>query len=106
MSREMLVLLEKKGIYGGDFFSRPISSALLRKHDLVLIMEQMHREYILQCFGPQPGLYFLADMVDGCWEWREIDDPYGGTMADYEQSFDILWQAISRMVANGFYGLL
>jgi protein-tyrosine phosphatase len=95
-----MVLKEYWGLDLSAHRSQCVSRDLLHQFDLVLVMELGHKE-ALQVEFPELAsrIYLLYEMV-GLNE--EVRDPYGGTMADYQDTAreldQILTKGIERII--------
>jgi protein-tyrosine phosphatase len=95
-----IVLKEHWGLDLSAYRSKCVSGELLGQFDLILVMEYGHKE-ALQVEFPEFAnrIYLLYEMV-GLNE--EIRDPYGGTMADYQDTAreldQILTKGIERII--------
>lgn len=74
---------------GGDLsghLSRPLDTALLERADLVLTMTRQHRAAVLGLASDrQDDVFTLATMAG---EDTDVADPFGGTLEDYERTFE------------------
>jgi protein-tyrosine-phosphatase len=80
--------------------SRPLINEELNRANLILVMEPVHKEF-LKIFHPN-----LDDMVFllGAWPERSVSkkaaikDPVGGTIRDYQKTFQLLSSHIDRII--------
>lgn len=74
---------------GGDLSghrSRPLDGALLEEADLVLTMTRQHRAAVLtRAPAREQDVFTLAAMAGSD---HEISDPIGGTLDDYERTYE------------------
>lgn len=90
----------ENGIDIANQVSRPIVGEEIRRADLVLVMEPVHKQF-LKTFNPE-----LDDLIYLLGEWPErsvskkaiIKDPVGGTIKDYREAFRILSMHIDRII--------
>lgn len=80
--------------------SQPVDGDLLRAADIILVMTRNHQE-ALQAEFPDiaPRTYLLSQLVDRKFD---IEDPYGGTLDDYEVCAD----DIQNVLTNGWARLV
>lgn len=72
------------GIDIDDHRSRRVDHDLLKSYDLVLTMENGHKEALSMEFPTfSDHIYMLSEMVG---EKKDIEDPYGGSYSGYEQA--------------------
>lgn len=76
--------------------SKEVSEAFLEMFDLVLTMEMSHKEALQVEFPRLAGRIFLLSEMSG--PARNIEDPYGLSIKDYEQTAQI----IEGYVETGF----
>ena len=73
-----------------------VSRELLLIFDLILTMESGHKESLRVEFPDlSDRIFLLSEMVN---QLNEIEDPYGGTLSEYEQAAD----EIEGYLKNGF----
>jgi len=91
-------LLAQEGIDVSYHRSQGINKDMLKKADLILVMEKNHEEKILQLVPEAKFRLFLlkefAKIEDNN---LEIVDPIGRNMEFYEQTFSVIKQAIERI---------
>src|SRR5699024_3959167 len=80
-----------------DHQSQPVTDALLDWSDLVLTMTMSHQAHIQMDFPAYAHkvhalLHYVADISE------DVMDPYGGTMADYEETYHRLDEAIKQLM--------
>ena len=75
--------------------SRVVDKELLESFNLILVMEQGHKEALRFEFpGVASRVYLLSEMVD---ESRDIHDPIGGSLLDFEDTA----REIDRILEKG-----
>ncbi len=79
--------------------SRALTPALVAATDLLVTMEAAHKQAILRAYPASAGRVFtLAELVG---ESADVDDPIGGPLEEYVQTYALLdgWigQAVARM---------
>jgi len=80
--------------------SQPVDGDMLRTADVVLVMTHNHRES-LQAEFPEIAarVYLLSQLIDRSFD---IEDPYGGSLDDYEVCAD----EIQKILTNGWARLV
>jgi protein-tyrosine-phosphatase len=77
-------VLSDRGIDLSGHRSRSVSRELLESYNLILTMERGHREALRVEFRDlAPRIYLLSEMIGMT---REIRDPIGGTLSDFEKT--------------------
>jgi protein-tyrosine phosphatase len=65
--------------------SRMIDDMMLADADLILAMEEMHREYVRQLLPPGADHVHLLGEFEPQQDGLEVPDPYGGTLETYQR---------------------
>ena len=87
-------VMAERGLDLSDHRSRRLSGDLLRAFDLILVMEEGHREALpIEFPDIADRLHLLANMVD---ENYSISDPIGGTLESYRALADELADLLQR----------
>jgi protein-tyrosine phosphatase len=82
-SRYVVQLLASRGLDLTQHQSRTVNRRLIERADLVLAMTQNHAEALRLEFPDQADkIYLLSQMKDS--RHYDIDDPYGGTLMEYQ----------------------
>ena len=100
-SQETIALLQQRGMDASGHLARHMSTETIRRADLVLAMEQFHKEeivrrvpearhkvHLLRTFG----LTDLSNMPD-----PDIPDPIGKPMEVYEVCYEMIREAVDRV---------
>ena len=75
--------------------SQSVTYDLLQQFDLILTMENQHKEGLsIEFEGLKDRIYMLSEMVGST---EDIPDPMGGELADYEETA----HKLERMLSNG-----
>ena len=80
--------------------SRPLVSEELKKADLILVMEPVHKDFLKTFYPGLDDLIFLL----GAWPERSVSkkaiikDPVGGPIRDYRKAFQALSGHIDRII--------
>lgn len=80
--------MEARGIDISKHRSKGINAELLGSADLVLTMERGQKEALRAEFPDYVGRIFLLSEMAG--KVEDIDDPYGGTLSEYEDTAEVL----------------
>ncbi len=86
----------KRGLNLRDHRSRSVSLDLLRSFNLILVMEQGHKEALRTEFPGLSDRIFLLSEMAGL--RRDIRDPILGTMADFQETA----RDLSHLLSTGF----
>jgi len=94
------VVMERRQIDLTQHRSQPVDGELLRAADVILVMTHNHRES-LQAEFPEIAerVYLLSQLID---RQFDIEDPYGGSLDDYEACAD----DIQKILTNGWARLV
>jgi protein-tyrosine-phosphatase len=94
------VVMARRQIDLAPHRSQPVDGELLRAADVVLVMTHNHRES-LQAEFPEIAerVYLLSQLIDRKFD---IEDPYGGSLEDYEVCAD----DIQKILTNGWARLV
>ncbi len=80
--------------------SDPFSKKLIKKASVILLMEQWQKELLIERFPKAKDKTFL--MMEYLWkddpqEIRDIPDPTGQNLADYEEFIDVAHSEVDRI---------
>ena len=90
------LILKERGIDLNDHTSRNVSGTMLSEFNLVLVMEDIHKEVLKLAFPEYTDrIYMLSEMVG---EFYDIVDPIGGSLADFEETA----LEMERILTEGF----
>ncbi len=91
-------VLAKEGVDVSGHRSQGISSILVKKSDLILVMEKIHEDKILQLAPEVKNRVFLlkefAKINQGS---LDVEDPIGMSLEFYQLTVDIIKEAIERI---------
>jgi len=97
-SKETIELLKREGIDVSDHRAVGISDSLLKKSDLILVMERCHEKYILERFPQgENRIFLLREFAKIEKDQLEISDPIGRPMDFYERVYTLIKEAIERL---------
>ena len=99
VSPETKQVLESEGIYVRGHKSVQVNSLMIKKSDIILVMQRMHEEKILEMVPEARTRLFLlkefAKIQDGS---LDIRDPIGRPVDFHKQTFSTIKQAVDRVV--------
>ena len=100
-SRETLHVLSKEGLDASGHQSQPLSSTLLNKSDLILVMTRAHRHQVLERVpSVEQRVYLLREFVDESVRSDvslDIPDPIGQSTAAYEECLLLIKEALIKI---------
>jgi tRNA threonylcarbamoyl adenosine modification protein (Sua5/YciO/YrdC/YwlC family) len=92
-------VLEREGINVEGHESMGVTSLMIKKSDIILVMERMHEERILEMVPQAKTKLFLlkefAKIEDSS---LDIEDPIGKPVEFHQRTFSIIKQAINRVI--------
>ncbi len=100
ISANSVEALAKVGLRVSDHKSQPLTAELASKADLILCMTESHRAVIQLSLNPPPTNVFLWREFMPEAVSREIGDPYGGPLREYEACRDEMVEAIPSILAH------
>jgi len=78
------LVLKERGIELNNHTSRTVTGTMLSEFNLVLVMEDIHKEVLKLAFPEYTDrIFMLSEMVG---EIFDIVDPIGGALADFEET--------------------
>lgn len=84
-------LMIEKGIDISDYHARQLNKEMIRKADLILVMESAHKIAIEKSEPSAKGKVFRL----GKWGKFDISDPYKQDLSVFVKSFKLIEQAIA-----------
>jgi len=98
VSENSITALKKVGLDIKGHTSRPLTRQLLDEAVAILCMTESHRAMIQLSFDPPPRhVYLFREFMPRAAD-KEIGDPYGGPLAEYEACRDEMVEAIPSLV--------
>lgn len=98
VSENSITALKKVGLDIKGHTSRPLTRQLLDEAVAILCMTESHRAMIQLSFDPPPRhIYLFREFMPRAAD-KEIGDPYGGPLAEYEACRDEMVEAIPSLV--------
>jgi protein-tyrosine-phosphatase len=95
-AQNTLIILAERGIDLSDQQSRPVTAGLVGQYQLILTMEQGHKEALQAAFPSDASRVYLFSEMGG--EYRDIVDPIGKALVDYRDTA----QEIDAFLERGF----
>ena len=90
------LVLQERGIDLNDHTSCTVIGTMLSEFNLVLVMEDIHKEILKLAFPEYTDrIYMLSEMVE---EFYDIFDPIGRSLADFEETA----LEMERILTEGF----
>ncbi len=91
-----VTVMKTLGLDSSGHRSRRVTGEMMADFDLILTMEAGHKEALLVEFPEIAGrIFMLSEMVG---EMRDIADPIGGPLQDYEETA----QELDHLLSQGF----
>lgn len=75
--------------------SKALKNAEIDEDTLILTMTEQHKKNVLEGYENAKNVYTINEFVG---ESGEVEDPYGGTLIDYEDSYEQLSLLIKKLV--------
>lgn len=101
-SSETIAVLKEEGIDATEHLSQPITTILLKKSDLIIVMTRLHRQLVLERVPEvEKRIYLLREFVDtplGLPTEPDVPDPIGKTHYDYKECLRIVKEAMHKIV--------
>lgn len=98
VSENSVVALRKVGLDVRHHKSQPLTRKVLDEATLILCMTESHRSLIQLTFNPPPtNVYLFREFMPGAAS-KEICDPYGGPLSEYEACRDEMVEAIPSLM--------
>lgn len=91
-------LLRREGVSSVRHRSKGMAPSLVESSDLLLVMQQGHRDILLEQFPKAKDKVHLLRAYAGCQENPEIPDPIGATRETYEQCLRSIKEALLKLV--------
>ena len=97
ISYQSAQVMEQYGIDASEFRSSGLTRYALDAADLIVCMTENHRQAILD------HLPEYENKTKTLLEWRsggDVPDPYGGSVAHYEQTFQVMKEALDALAGQ------
>jgi protein-tyrosine phosphatase len=99
-SSETLAVLQRRGIDASDHRAQPITSLLLHKADLILVMTRSHRQQVLE-WAPEVEnrVYQVREFDEQEQHGLDLDipDPIGHSAETYEECIYLIERALKKV---------
>jgi protein-tyrosine-phosphatase len=91
-------VLSREGIDVSRHYSQRVTEMMIRKSDIILVMERMHEDRILQ-IAPEARnrVFLLKEFAKISDSNLNIDDPIGKPLEFYEATFEVIKEAIEKI---------
>jgi protein-tyrosine-phosphatase len=98
VSENSVIALKKVGIDIKNHTSQPLTRELIDEATVILCMTESHRAMIQFNFDPVPHhVYLFREFMPRAAD-KEIGDPYGGPLTEYEACRDEMVEAIPSLI--------
>ncbi len=79
--------------------STPLTAELVRRADIVLVMENKHRNKALE-LRPDAAhkVFLISDFATGSLHGKDLPDPIGTSAVFYDQTFQMMQEMINNLV--------
>ena len=94
---EARIALRKEGVDVADHKAKPVTEELISAADVVLAMEERHRQYLLQIFPSAKKKTFLLKEYAGVPGPKGIADPIGRPLDVYQETLAEIKLALVRV---------
>jgi len=92
-----LKTLEKEGIIPTKIFTTPLTERMIKKADLILVMEDYHKKRVVDMLPAAREKIFLLTEYAGLGK-KEIFDPAGGSWEGYETCLQEIKKCLTRII--------
>lgn len=99
-TNEVRELLKREGVDVSSHHSQRVSKEIIRKSDIILVMEKLHEAKILQLAPEAKNRLFLLKefaKISANTGDLGIPDPIGKPFEFYEHTFDVIKEAVERI---------
>jgi len=97
-SQETIEVLRREGMDVSRHRSQRVTAEMIKKSDLILVMEKLQEERILEIVPEAKNRLFLLKefaKIEG--DYLDILDPVGHTLEFYERTFGVIKEAVERV---------
>lgn len=79
--------------------AKQVTEALLEQADYIFVMTRGHKQ-MLERMAPQyrDKMFLLNAFAEGSPDAADVPDPYGGSLAEYLQCFEVLHASIAQIL--------
>lgn len=97
-TQDTITLLKREGIDATSHFTQRITPDIIKKSDIILVMEKMHESRIIELVpGAKNRVFLLKEFAKIKEDSLDISDPVGKTLTVYERIFYTIKEAIERV---------
>ncbi len=90
----IVALLEEQGVALAAKYATPVAEHALRTADLVLVMEEAHRQALFYRLpSALPKVFLLSELAG---RYDEVTDPYGMPEAAYRATLDLVMELLTE----------
>ncbi|MCD6310366.1 MAG: low molecular weight protein arginine phosphatase [Candidatus Eremiobacteraeota bacterium] len=90
--------IEEIGLSLDNHVARQISQDMVKQNDLILVMEERHRQHISSCFtGGRKKTFLLPEYAVGL-KGKEIRDPMGYDIETYRECRDEIMKYLEKII--------
>lgn len=98
-NKNAVLALDNIGIDISNHISHQLHGDMIEESDIILTMTRNHKDAIISRFPNSiKKVYSLNDYAFGL--EKDIEDPYGGGLQDYETARDEIYIALEKIVKN------
>ncbi len=98
-SPNAILAAEQDGCDLTRFTAKQVTESLLEQADYVFTMTRGHKQLLEQAAPQYRDKYFLLNAyAEGTPDAADVPDPYGGSLEEYLQCFDVLHQSVQQVL--------
>lgn len=98
-NKNAILALDNIGIDIQNHISNQLNGVMIEESDIILTMTKSHKDSIISRFpNSVKKVYSLNNYAFGI--EKDIEDPYGGSLRDYEKARDEIYNALEKIVKN------
>lgn len=95
---EAVEVMREEGVDISAYISKPFSEVLAKAADIILVMADIHKEFILDSLPElKDKLYLFKEFAGGAYSDREITDPVGQPIMVYRRVKEEIKKASSEI---------
>lgn len=103
-SKNAVEVCERRGIDISRHITRSLTDDAIKESDIILVMEKIHKDYILDKWAYcKDKVFLLADYGKGDETVKDggdtgIPDPIGQSIETYQVSFNLIKESLDRLI--------
>ena len=103
-SKNAVEVCQKGGVDISRHITRPLTDDAIKESDIILVMEKIHKDYILDKWADcKDKVFLLADYGEGAETVENssgtgIPDPIGQSIEAYQTSFNLIKESLDRLI--------